>query len=291
MTPEIRRMVPRPLKNAIKFAIGADDETRRQRRRLEFAMSYYLEAIARARAWAPLRTEETNFYYDLSELNRDHLAQAVAVVAGLTHERALSYFREIEGDQRLRLHLERGLSAFRLGEDARLAYGRRVGWYAMVRALKPATVVETGVDLGVGACVLCAALLRNREEGDPGHYFGTELRTEAAQLFGAPYDQVGEILFGDSIESLKSFGKSIDLFINDSDHSAEYEYREYQTVAPLLSSRAVILGDNSHVTDKLSRFSREQGRKFFFFAEQPKDHWYPGAGIGISWPATGIAQA
>jgi hypothetical protein len=27
------------------------------------------------------------------------------------------------------------------------------------------------------------------------------------------------------------------------------------------------------------------GRNFVFFKEQPKAHWYPGAGIGISYPA------
>ena len=49
-----------------------------------------------------------------------------------------------------------------------------------------------------------------------------------------------------------------------------------------LSKNAVILGDNSHVTDKLSIFSKERNRRFYFFKEEPLNHWYPGAGIGIS---------
>lgn len=32
-------------------------------------------------------------------------------------------------------------------------------------------------------------------------------------------------------------------------------------------------------------FSRQYGRSFLMFKEQPKDHWYPGAGIGISFLA------
>ena len=36
-------------------------------------------------------------------------------------------------------------------------------------------------------------------------------------------------------------------------------------------------------TIKLSVFSKENGRKFIFFKEQPLNHWYPGAGIGISF--------
>lgn len=75
----------------------------------------------------------------------------------------------------------------------------------------------------------------------------------------------------------------MDLFINDSDHSSDYEYKEYQVIRDKLSSNAVILGDNSHVTESLSRFSHESGRQFLFFKEIPANHWYPGAGIGISF--------
>ena len=72
--------------------------------------------------------------------------------------------------------------------------------------------------------------------------------------------------------------------INDSDHSAEYEHREYQTIAPKLSpGGGLILGDNCHCTDVLAAFSELQGRQFIFFREEPKDHWYPGGGIGISF--------
>ena len=77
--------------------------------------------------------------------------------------------------------------------------------------------------------------------------------------------------------------ENINIFVNDSDHSGEYEYQEYLTIADKLADGSVILGDNAHVTDSLSRFSREQDRKFVFFAEKPEEHWYPGAGIGVSY--------
>ena len=97
------------------------------------------------------------------------------------------------------------------------------------------------------------------------------------------YKEVGEILYGDSIKSLSEFSEKIDLFINDSDHSADYEYQEYLTIKDLLREKAIILGDNSHCTSKLAEFSRETGRSFIFFQETPLNHWYPGAGIGISY--------
>jgi hypothetical protein len=73
------------------------------------------------------------------------------------------------------------------------------------------------------------------------------------------------------------------LFINDSDHSAEYEGREYRVIAPKLSAQAIIVGDNAHVTDELMKFSREIDRQFLFLREEPVNHWYLGAGIGRSF--------
>jgi hypothetical protein len=71
--------------------------------------------------------------------------------------------------------------------------------------------------------------------------------------------------------------------VNDSERSGDYEYREYQTIAEKLNPGAIILGDNSHVSDSLCHFAWEAGRCFVFFREVPKDHWYPGAGIGFAF--------
>ena len=94
------------------------------------------------------------------------------------------------------------------------------------------------------------------------------------------------MLYGDSIQSLQNFHHVIDLFINDSDHSAEYEEKEYETIAGKLSKNAIILGDNSHCSDKLLEFALKSGRGFVFFQERPSRHWYPGAGIGIAFRRT-----
>ena len=127
--------------------------------------------------------------------------------------------------------------------------------------------------------------MRNSAEGNPGRYYGTDLRKTAGELLTPPYSDVGSVLYGDSLESLRNFREPIGLFINDSDHSADYEYNEYRTVREKLEPGAIIIGDNSHVTSMLAQFSEETGRRFVFFAERPKDHWYPGSGIGISLPS------
>jgi predicted O-methyltransferase YrrM len=278
---QVARRLPPPLRNLLNS--GALRGLVRPLKRRSFAMSYYAKPLGLINRWAWLDTEDSNFYYTLTSLNRDQLVHIVASVAQQPYSQVAAYFEELESDAELRTHIAQGIVSANYGRDIRINYGRRVGWYAFVRCLKPKIIVETGVDHGVGACVLTSALLRNAAEGFPGRYYGTEIRTEAGRLLSGKYASVGQILYDDSITSLKKLQGPIDLFINDSDHSSEYEYQEYLTVAEKLAPNAVILGDNSHVTDKLSRFSQERNRRFIFFAEKPEDHWYPGAGIGISF--------
>jgi predicted O-methyltransferase YrrM len=229
-----------------------------------------------------LTTGEThNFTYDLTDRSLQYMVETIAAAIGRPRAEITSYVEEAISDSDLRAHATTASLAQR--PDIRSPFGRRLGWYAVVRATKPRVVVETGVERGHGALILCAALLRNAQEGHPGRYFGTDINPKAGELLKGKYAGTGTILYGDSITSLRALNEKIDLFINDSDHSDEYEYQEYLTVEDKLSDTAIILADNAHVTDKLVRFSRERGRRFLFFREEPKDHWYPGAGIGISF--------
>ena len=240
--------------------------------------------VGRWLLWVVSSREDSNFTYALTERCKFTLAASVASFLLRDFSEIDGYFREIETDQEFiahvgnlwRLHPERGRT------DRTPHVGRRMVWYAVVRALKPKVVIETGVDQGMGAAVLCAALLRNAAQGCQGRYYGTDLNPSAGYFLKGRYSAIGSILFGDSITSLANFDGEIDLFINDSDHSADYEAAEYQTVKSKLSSNAVILGDNAHVTTKLAEFSIQEGRRFMFFAEEPAQHWYSGAGIGIS---------
>jgi predicted O-methyltransferase YrrM len=249
------------------------------------ALGYYRRPLRNLARWLLTSRERANFTYALEGTNQRYLAAMVATVAGIPFDVAHGYIREIESDQALRQHvLDVTARSDRSSEaDRRVEFGRRVGWYALARAMKPRVIVETGVDKGLGACVLTAALMRNALEGRSGRYFGTDIDAGAGYLLSGPYAENGEILRGDSIESLTTFPEVIDMFVNDSDHSASYEAREYATVEGKLSPNAVILGDNAHVTDALLEFSLRTDRQFLFFQEKPADHWYPGAGIGISF--------
>ncbi len=248
------------------------------------AARYYHKPLRNLLFWTAHSREVGNFTYPLTPKNARDLAHTISAVTGSDIAEVSRYLLEIQTDERLKQHIISGIkaSSYRHVSEETGELGRRIGWYAFVRILKPRIVVETGVDKGHGAVTLCAAILKNAEEGFPGRYFGTDKDAGAGFLLTPPYSEVGTILYGDSLKSLATI-PSIDLFINDSDHSDEYEAAEYVAILPKLSSPAIILGDNSHESEQLAQFSARHGRRFIFFREQPLNHWYPGAGIGISY--------
>lgn len=256
-------------------------------RRIYLASTYFNHKYIQIIQWGFNSNETSNFTYQLTQSNLNYLSFTVSAVLNENYQTVRKYIDEAQNDAALREHILETTrnSSQRKFADEKILFGRRLGWYAFVRALKPKLVIETGVDKGLGSVLLCAALLKNAEEGFPGKYLGTDINPEAGYLLTGRYAQVGQILYGDSIESLSKIEEPIDLFINDSDHSVEYEYREYEVIQKLLTGRAVILSDNAHVSGSLADFSLKTGRHFLYFQEEPENHWYPGAGIGISFSA------
>lgn len=280
------KLVAAVAERAERASYGVSDElARRFPDRLSLALTYLEPPVTAAFDWLFTSQETSNFTYKLQEMNIDYLACFVATVASITRDRARAYIRELQDDQALKEHVLKVVSSGEhyIAIDKDFDFGRRLGWYAIARATKPRLIVETGVEQGLGSLVLTAALKRNAEEGFPGIYRGTDINPKAGYLFQGSYQDFGAILYGDSIQSLRGIQQKIDLFINDSDHSADYESQEYETIASKLSERAIVLGDNAHVTDRLYRFAEKTDRKFLFFQEKPRDHWYPGAGIGAAY--------
>jgi hypothetical protein len=100
-------------------------------------------------------------------------------------------------------------------------------------------------------------------------------------LIGAKYEGVIQRVIDDSLVAISQIDQ-IDLFIHDSDHSAEHEAQEFELLQSRLSVNGIVLSDNSHATTELAKWSLRQGRRFMYFADELLDHWYPGAGIGVS---------
>jgi hypothetical protein len=160
--------------------------------------------------------------------------------------------------------------------DKTVRFGRQLGWYALVRTLRSRHVVETGTDKGQSSCLLASALLRNGS----GRLTTIDVNPETGYLISGAYADVTTRLIGNSLDLLPEL-EPVDLLVHDSLHTFEHETAEFE-VTPLAQG-AVVLSDNAHGTDALARWAERTGRRFLFFAEDPRDHWYPGAGIGAAW--------
>jgi predicted O-methyltransferase YrrM len=252
--------------------------------RAALACSYYAPVLGRIGRWLVTSREDTNFSYDLREQNLLALACTISCITGVSKDKALAYIKEGQDDRALRDHVVKRTvsSANRQRSDAACRFGLRLGWYAMVRIMKPRIVVEAGVDKGLGAVSLAAALLRNREEGFDGRYYGTDNNANAGWLLSAPYDSAGKILYGDSNSIVEKIEHPIDLFINGIGLAA-YEAEQYRVLEPRLTKGGVVLSETSRWSEALMKFSIASERDYIFFGAEPKDHWYPGNGIGFSF--------
>lgn len=254
--------------------------------RFAMAVSSELHQFRKIVQWTIKSRETTNFSYDLSDRNKQYLAWFVSVVTQSDKNQVVRYFTEFENDSGLRSHVRNvtatAKSGWKLDREPR--FGRRLGWYAIVRINKPQVVVESGTDKGLGSVVIAAALRRNAEEGSPGHLYTVDINPRAGQLINDAYSTWITFVNNDSLAALRQFTQAIDMFVNDSDHSEEYEAQEYEIVSCLLSPKGFVIGDNAHCTQRLAEFAEHTNRRFLFFKEEPTEHWYPGGGIGVAYP-------
>ena len=241
---------------------------------------YDASVVARSARWLVRGRETTNITYDLEPLNRDQLCWFVSAVSGSAIEKVRGWVQELEDDDDLSAHVTRQLSTsprWRIS-PTEPHWARRFGWYALVRAVEPDHVVETGTHLGLGSCAIAAALRRNGH----GRLTTIDVDPEAGHLIGGHWGEVVDRRTGNSIELLGELS-DIDLFLHDSLHTYEYEAQELAAVAPNLRPGAIVLSDNAHASSALSDWAERTGRHFLFFKEQPAEHWWPGDGIGAAW--------
>ena len=247
--------------------------------RCRLIIRYLFRALKKSIPWLFRSKEFANFTYDLTPSNKEYLAWFIANVCDTSEGEISGYFEELESNVGLQKYITDRLRQHRRGNeiDSEAFFGRRIGWYAIVRATKPKIVVETGTEKGLGSLVLAEALIKN----ESGRLITIDMEPSSGLLIGPEYGGVIERMIDNSLQAISKIDR-IDLFIHDSDHSAEHESREFKLLQSRLSSKGIVLSDNSHVTTELAKWSLEHGRRFVYFAEQPLNHWYPGAGIGVS---------
>jgi len=212
--------------------------------------------------------ELTNFTYDIT--NTSELTGFIAESLGMSSELAQRYERELRHDNELRESLE-NLYRRRPDRNDKVGYGRRVGWYCIVRMTKPSLLVETGTHDGLGSSLLARALHRNGEEGHDGLLLTFDISEGSGWLLNPGLGGDYRAIIEDTRTSLDRYlnGKKVDFFIHDSDHTPEHEMFELETALEYAANGAVFISDNAHSTSVMKDFCTKHRLDFLFWKESP----------------------
>ena len=143
-------------------------------------------------------------------------------------------------------------------------WARRVGWHALVRATQRDHAAEMGTHLGLGSCVIAAALLRNVN----GRLTTIDIDPEAGYLIAEPWASVIDRRSGSSVDELVRI-RDVGMFIHDSLYTYGYETSELVAVEANLLPDALILSDNAHDPSAMSDWVERSGRHYPSFEEPP----------------------
>lgn len=236
--------------------------------------------VGRYLRYLAVGAEIDNFTYELA--NEGELPVFLARLLEIDERAAAELVAEARDDELLarRLH---DATRRRWWTKTAPPFGRRLGWYAIVRMVKPQLVVETGIHDGLGSLILIRALERNAEEGAPGRLVGFDIYPHAGWIVGAHplYRRVVEPTEV-ALERELDGAPPVGVFIHDTLHTYEHERFELEAAAERLAPGGVLISDNSHASTALRDVSAERGLHYEFFGERPKDHFSPGAGIGAA---------
>jgi predicted O-methyltransferase YrrM len=231
-----------------------------------------------------LDPETANFTYELA--NADELASWVAAAAHTDKAAAQAALDELRTDDILRQRLRAATRGHWLWSKRMPPYGKRAGWYALARLIKPRLAIETGVHDGLGSLLLLRALERNSPEGSDGRLVAFDVNPAAGWLVGA--DPRWDLRIEPSragLESTLADGQPLGLFIHDSLHTYENERFELATAARHLAPGGVLVSDNVHGTSAFADTCSEFALESAVFQERSLRHFYRGGAFGAAWAA------
>lgn len=251
---------------------------------LRFARAYRFAARPTHQALKWLTSSHELIYgYDIRPTSKLYMINTIARLFDLPFEDVEKYYDELEEDKDLRADIEERVrtTSERFSVQLPVKYGgKRIAWYILTRIMKPALVVECGIDRGLGTALIAKALIQNGKEGKPGRVLGLDITPFAGLMIPPEYLSVAEIVLGNSVDTLNGIDGNIDLLIHDS-HVDETE--DYRITLEKLATDGLIVGGESAYTTHLFDFAHQNGLEFSFWKEMSIDHPYDGAGLGFAW--------
>lgn len=224
--------------------------------------------------------EVTNFTYEIA--NRDELVDLLAAALQVAPDQVRGWIDEVESDTGFLDDLRSRLQPRRDRRSEPL-FGRRLGWYCIVRHARPSLAVETGSHDGLGTALLLRALERNAAEGAEGTLVSVDIDPESGWMVAQALRSRLERHVGDARAVLPAVlsGREVGVFIHDSLHTYEHERFELELALEHADGDLFLVSDNAHASTALSDVCRQHGVPYYEFTEQPVGHFYPGAALGL----------
>jgi predicted O-methyltransferase YrrM len=264
--------------------VGIDPRSVRRIRWLHKARSVRRSGHQIRRHWqfVVASPEPDNYTYQIT--NEAELATWTAGVARCDEAAAGALVQEPSHDVELADRLRTATASHWLWTKRAPPFGKRLGWYALARALRPRRVIEIGAHDGLGSMLLLRALELNEREGFPGTLVSFDVNPSAGWLVGE--HALWELRIQSSDVGLPEVVSAapVDMLIYDGWHTFEAEYADLRFAANRLSSGGVLVSDDAQVTRALAHLCEELGFVYSEFQEVPVDHFYPGAVLGAGRP-------
>lgn len=220
--------------------------------------------------------EPDNYTYEIA--NEEDLARWAAAVVRCDLDVATGFVAEPNRDAMLTARLGAATTGRWLWSKRSPPFGKRLGWYALTRALRPRLVIETGTHDGLGALLLLRALELNGQDGHPGKLVSFDVNPFAGWLIGE--NPLWELRLESSQEGMSEVlaaEGALDMFIYDGWHTYEAERADLEIAAAHLSENGVLLSDDAQVSRALRDVCERQGFDYLEFQEIPVGHFYAGA--------------
>jgi predicted O-methyltransferase YrrM len=144
--------------------------------------------------------------------------------------------------------------------------------YGLVRAVRPSTVVETGVANGVSSYVLASALVDN---GD-GRLYSIDVHPDVAPFLAEEEQRVWRLILLPSRGRRRGLRRvldalgPIDVFFHDSHHTYRWQMAEYEAATARMRPGGILASDDVDASFAFSTFCERRGRRAEFVFDSRK---------------------
>lgn len=175
----------------------------------------------------------------------------LARAARVRYADVMRYRRELQDNEWFQSHVTRAMP------KVTYSFPEAAEVYTIIRAIKPAVVLETGVASGLSSAHILLAMAKNHvgalhsvdlpnvQEGSvlpDGRPTGWIVPIELRARWTLQLGNARELL----PRMLRDLPR-VDLFLHDSDHSYDHMTFEFELVRPRLAAGAVIMSDDTHL--------------------------------------------